>query len=171
MLLLLPGLCCDATDARLLGRLPLASREPDGMPKESRLTPDSVKPLTDEAFEAPDARFLVLRTVTVFGMWWPSALPLRGLARGGVLVGAGSFDRAEYTRSSSFCILPISPRIWYKEPDLGRLGAGFVPPTLGLDPFCAGAVVRMEGVARPVVPLFVDIGMLGPRECRGCRDV
>lgn len=85
------------------------------------------------------------------------------------MVGAGSFDLAEYTRSSSFCILPISPRIWYREPDLGRLPAG-LPPTLGLGPFCAGAVVLIDGVARPVVPDFADMGMLGPRECRGGRD-
>ena len=92
----LPGLFIPDWDARLLGRLLLGSRdEPDGIPNERRETPDSVKPFTDEAFEAPEGRFLLLRTVTVFGMWWPSALPLRGLARGGVLVGAGSFDRAE----------------------------------------------------------------------------
>jgi hypothetical protein len=89
-----------------------------------------------------------------------------------VLVGAGSFDLAEYTRSSSFCILPISPRIWYNEPDLGRPPTEF-PPTLGLGPLSeddgSGAVVRIEGVARPLEPVLADIEMLGPRECRGGR--
>jgi len=86
-----------------------------------------------------------------------------------VLVGAGSFDLAEYTRSSSFCILPISPRIWYNDPDLGRPPTEFAP-TLGLGPLSddggAGAVVRIEGVARPLEPVLTDMAMLGPRECR-----
>jgi hypothetical protein len=104
---------CDDIEARLLGRLLLGSREDAGIPNESRLTPESVAPgLTEDAADACDVRVLVLLRVTLFGMWCPSALPFRGLARGGVFVGAGSLDRAEYTRSSSFCILPISPRIW-----------------------------------------------------------
>jgi hypothetical protein len=103
----------DETDARLLGRLPVGSREELGIPNDSRLTPESAAPwLTEDAADACDVRFLLLRIVTLFGMWCPNALPFRGLARGGVFVGAGSLDRAEYTRSSSFCILPISPRIW-----------------------------------------------------------
>jgi hypothetical protein len=103
----------DDTDARLLGRLLVGSRELD-MPNESRLTPpESAAPwLTEDAAEACEERFLLLRNVTLLGMWCPNALPFRGLARGGVFVGAGSLERAEYTRSSSFCILPISPRIW-----------------------------------------------------------
>ena len=69
----------------------------------------------------PPVRFLLLRIVMVGGMKaWPEAESLLGEARGGVEVGAGSFDRAELTRCSSFCILPISPRIWCKEPDAGR---------------------------------------------------
>lgn len=31
-------------------------------------------------------------------------------------------------------------------------------------------MVRIEGVARPLVLPFADTGMLGPRECRGGRD-
>lgn len=44
----------------------------------------------------------------------------RGDPREDVSEGAGRRDRADWTRSSSFCILPISPRIWNSEPDLGR---------------------------------------------------
>lgn len=44
-------------------------------------------------------------------------------------------------------------------------------PTLGLEPLCPGAVVRIEGVARPLaLGVLADIGMLGPRECRVGRD-
>lgn len=68
MLLLLPGLWIPDCEARLLGRLPLGSREPLGIPKESRLTPESPRPLMDEAVDAADTRFLLFRTVTVFGM-------------------------------------------------------------------------------------------------------
>lgn len=69
MLLLLPGLCipdCDDIDARLLGRLPLGSREA-GTPNDSRLTPDSPGPVMEEVVDA-DGRFLALLTVTVLGM-------------------------------------------------------------------------------------------------------
>jgi hypothetical protein len=98
------------------------------------------------------------------------ALPFRGLARGGVVVGAGSLDRAACTRSSSFCILPISPRTWTSEPDRGKLGGGAPLPKLGLGAREAGAVVRIEGVARPLaLVLGLDADMLGPRECLGAR--
>ena len=57
-------------------------------------------------------RFLELRTVILEGIWeWLSAEPGLGEARGGVEIGAGNLDRAEWTLCSSFCILPISPRI------------------------------------------------------------
>ena len=39
-------------------------------------------------------------------------------------VGAGSFERAEFTRCSSFCIFPIRPRIWWREDEGGRPGVG-----------------------------------------------
>lgn len=42
----------------------------------------------------PPLRLRLLRTVTLLGMLWPSAEPLRGDARGGVETGAGSFDFA-----------------------------------------------------------------------------
>jgi hypothetical protein len=89
-----------------------------------------------------------------------------------VFVGAGSLDRAEYTRSSSFCILPISPRIWYREPDLGKPPAGAFAPRLGLAARGAGAVVLIEGVARPLAPILgrPAADTLGPRECLGGRD-
>lgn len=61
----------------------------------------------------PFDRFLLLRTVTDDGMnGWLIAELVRGDARGGVSTGAGSRDRADCTRSSSFCIFPIRPRIW-----------------------------------------------------------
>lgn len=162
MLLLLPGLW-DATEARLLGRL-LGSRD---TPKDKRLTPGSPV-LIAELVEACDVRLLLLLTVTVLGMWCPIALAFRGLARGGVCVGAGSLDLTLCTRSSSFCMLPIRFRIWYSEPDLGRTLPAF-PPTLGRALLCAGTVVRIDGVARPlgVAAGFIELEMLGPRECRG----
>lgn len=71
----------------------------------------------------PPVRFLLLRIVIVAGIWLCAAAPpLRGDARGGVTLGAGSFDRAVCTLCSRFCILPISPRIWYSDPDFGRPG-------------------------------------------------
>lgn len=154
-------------EARLLGRLLLGSRD---TPNDRRLTPESPLAFMAELVEACDVRLLLLRTVTVLGMWCPSALAFRGLARGGVFVGAGSLDLTLCTRSSSFCMLPIRFRIWYREPDLGKLAAGF-PPTLGLVLLCAGAIVRIEGVARPlgVAAGFIEFGILGPRECRGGR--
>ena len=105
-------------------------------------------------------RLRLLRTVTVAGMpggWWPSAEP-RGDPRGGVLVGAGSFERTVCTRSSSFCIFPISPRIWYKEPERGSgVCSG---PMLGRD---GTRLLGADGGGRDVV------GMEGPRECLGGR--
>jgi len=45
-----------------------------------------------------------------------------------------------------------------------------LPPTLGLGTRGAGAVVLIEGVARPLVPMLGRAaGMLGPREWRGSR--
>jgi hypothetical protein len=56
-------------DARLLGRLLFGSRE-EGMPNESRLTPDSAAPgLTEDAADACEVRFLLLLNVTLFGIW------------------------------------------------------------------------------------------------------
>ena len=57
------------------------------------------------------------RTVTLDGMLWPRAEPLLGDARGGVVIGAGSFDLAECRRSSNFCIFPRRLRNWYTEFD------------------------------------------------------
>jgi hypothetical protein len=50
----------------------------------------------------------------------PTTDPERGEPRDEVSEGAGSSDLADCTRSSSFCIFPIKPRIWYKDPDLGN---------------------------------------------------
>ena len=66
---------------------------------------------TEEALEPP-IRFLLLRTVTVAGIKdCPTTGSLRGEARGGVDVGAGSFERADLSRSSRFVILVLRPRI------------------------------------------------------------
>lgn len=106
------GLAIDETLARELGLLmsdsgPRLGRGPG--PKDSLLIPDVLSlgtwllpdteelkfvgvvssPTTDEAAD-PVVRFLE-RTVTVDG----TAAPLRGEARGGVYVGAGSLERAD----------------------------------------------------------------------------
>jgi hypothetical protein len=62
-----------------------------------------------------DARFLADRTVTDDGKTVGKSPLFLGDALGDALtgneVGPGSFDRAVCTRSSSFCILPMRPRI------------------------------------------------------------
>ena len=50
---------------------------------------------------------------------WPIAEEFRGDARGGVVIGAGSFDLAECTRCSSRCICAVRVRIWVREVELG----------------------------------------------------
>jgi hypothetical protein len=117
--------------ARELGRLAmvLAPRwgEDWGMPKERRLCGrcggcSGGCWMAEEASLSP-VRFRLLRMVIVGGMNdWLTAETLRGEARGGVVVGAGSLDLAELTRCSSFCIFPIRPRIWWSEPDAVRPG-------------------------------------------------
>jgi hypothetical protein len=59
-------------------------------------------------------RFFELRlSVTDDGMAEGCEIPVgvRGDAPVGVATGAGNLERAECTRSSSFCIFPIRPRI------------------------------------------------------------
>jgi hypothetical protein len=59
---------------------------------------------------------LRLRMVTLEGMWLcPIAESVRGDALGGVLIGAGSFDRADCTRCSSLCIWAVSVRICVRD--------------------------------------------------------
>ena len=119
------------TLARLLGRLPPLSAclLAAGAQNDSRLAgcPDEgvlVSPSRNDAAALtllPPVRFFGLRTVTDAGMaWCPMADALRGDARGGVCTGAGSFDRADCTRCSSFCICPMRPRICRSEPDDGN---------------------------------------------------
>lgn len=55
--------------------------------------PDSLAVGIDDAADACDVRFRLLLMVTVLGIC-PRALAARGLARGGVVVGAGNFDLA-----------------------------------------------------------------------------
>ena len=54
----------------------------------------------------------------------PPMAEVRGEARGGVLTGPGSLDRALCTRCSSRCICPIRPRIWYSDFEAGIAGDG-----------------------------------------------
>lgn len=87
-------------------------------------------------------------------------------------MGAGSLERAECTRSSSFCILPIKPRIWYREPDLGSPAAELLP-MLGRDGCCCPGTAlgarMMDGVRRGPVggPPAGMPDTLGPRAWRG----
>lgn len=106
-------------------------------------------------------RFLLLRIVTVGGIYdWPRAEPPRGEACGGVEVGAGSFDRAELTRCSSFCIFPIRPRIWCREPE------DETPWLLCGYSWRFNVDRRLtDGVGRSLLN-----GIEGARECRGGRD-
>lgn len=60
-------------------------------------------PWTDDEAVEPTVRFLV-RIVTVEGTLLAPWTEERGEARGGVLTGAGSLDRADWTRASSRCI-------------------------------------------------------------------
>ena len=97
-------------------------------------------------------RFLELRTVMFDGIWdWLSADPDRGEALGGVDTGAGSLDRADCTRCSSFCIFPIRPRICVREVELGNVDGSLF-----------SVVLRLAGVANPVAE--------GSRECLDARD-
>lgn len=50
---------------------------------------------------------------------WLEIDPERGDTREGESAGAGSLDFADCTLCSSLCILPIRPRIWFKDSDLG----------------------------------------------------
>jgi hypothetical protein len=71
-----------------------------------------------------EARFREERTVTVGGsvvgkLFRSPLFRTEAPSRGDMLfvAGPGSLDRAVCTRSSSFCILPIKPRIWYSDLD------------------------------------------------------
>ena len=80
--------------------------------------------------------------------------PERGDPREEVSDGAGSRDLADWTRSSSFCILPIRPRIWKSDPDLGSPG--------GREVFTLVKLLRdeidIEGVDRPLpLPLLFPV--------------
>lgn len=135
------GLAIDETLARELGLLMSESGPRFGKgpgPKESLLMPDVLSlgtwlfpdtealkfvgvvssPTTDEAVD-PVVRFLE-RTVTVDGTPVPLAAD-RGEARGGVCVGAGSLDRAEWTLASRRCICAVRVRICERELEAGIL--------------------------------------------------
>jgi hypothetical protein len=64
-------------------------------------------------------RFLLERTVTLAGMLsFPAA---RGLARGGVVVGAGNLECTLCTRCSKVAIFCRSPRSWYSDSERGGI--------------------------------------------------
>ncbi len=131
MLLRLPGRAncgttlCEMLLARLQGRV--VSPDCGGPPNDKRLCrrliltalSSAVREGVTKSVVVPLLRFLLLRIVTVAGTPW--ARIAGGDERGGVLVGPGNFDRADCTLSSNFCILPISPRIWYNDPERGTL--------------------------------------------------
>ena len=86
--------------------------------REGSIASSLVLPVIDTALLSP-VRFRWLRTVTVAAIGvWLIADPGRGELRG-VEVGPGSFERAECTRASSFCIFPIRPRICVSDADEG----------------------------------------------------
>ena len=97
----------------------VATDDGRGMPYERRLirlsrlfsvSTDGVLSLSANAEDIALVRFAVLlRIVIEDGMSSPRAV--LGDPFGVVLLGAGSFDRAEWTLSSIFCILPMSPLI------------------------------------------------------------
>ena len=152
--------------ARLLGLLSL-SRFGRG-PNDRRLIPDverrgtcfdagvssPVPPNEEPLAVLPPVRFLLL-IVTLGGMY-PIAEAFLGDPRGGVLIGAGSFERADCTRCSRRCICAVRVRICVRDVELGK-------------PLVAGAfalVLRMTaGVAfRFLVVLGVGIDI--PLEVR-----
>ena len=155
-----------------------------GIPKERRLTalsllpvvsaPDPIRlvllpPVSDAASEVPSAfepkllvgRRMLLRMVTEDGRLSPSAEPVRGEFLGVPPLGAGSFDRADWTRSSIFCILPRRLLIWCSESDRGRpsdarvLGReiGRVLGTGGFIAFASDCAVPDDAVDGPRVCL------------------
>lgn len=150
--------------ARLLGLLtPLSSNAtPIGAPlcrhpvcRVASETGHGITPDASAVTPLPDC-FLLLRTVTLAGM----LVSPRGDARGGVFGGAGNFDLAECTLSSSFCIFPISPLIWYSEPARGTPSGC---PACGL----VALVVRRLNVGVDVVLPLCPIANDGPRICLG----
>lgn len=163
-------------EARLLGRESLVSERLGRGPKERREMPDVERRATcleDEDCEGvlssvrteevlavlPMVR-LRLRIVTLEGMWvWPIAEPLRGEARGGVLMGAGSFERADWTRCSSFCICAVRVRMCVRDCEFGM-------------PRVAGAFVLAFLMTDGVAFLFRDavLGAGGPLEARKFPD-
>ena len=101
----------------------------------------------------PVLRFLERRVteegmaVAGVGAWVPNAEVERGEARGGVLTGPGSLDRADWTRSSRFCILERRLRRCIMEEDWGRLACGREswPRVRDWRMLAEGAVRTMDG--------------------------
>jgi hypothetical protein len=105
--------------------------------------------LTEEPRLLPLSRFREFRRTVIDEATGLSLTtdPERGEPREDVSDGAGSLDLADWTRSSSFCILPIRPRIWNSEPDLGSPG--------GREVFVLVKLLRdeidIDGVERPLL--------------------
>lgn len=137
------GRTYDETLARELGRLSESRPRFGSGPKDSLLTPEVLSlgtwlgledvedrklvgvvsspatlPARDEEAVDPRVRFRE-RIVTVDGT--VGAPAVRGEARGGVCVGAGSLDRTECTLASSRCICAVRVRMCDRELDAGIL--------------------------------------------------
>lgn len=103
--------------------------------------PSTTSPFASEEAVLPLGRVMLLRIVTEAGRCSPAVESVRGEPVGVRVPGAGSFERAECTRSSIFCMRPLSALIWYSESDLTRPSAG---PVLGREtvrPFEAGGFI------------------------------
>lgn len=85
-----------------------------------RSMPDVTEEVVDDG--RPWRADRMVKLVGIAGI--PTMAEVRGEARGGVLTGPGSLDRALCTRCSSRCICPIRPRIWYSDFEAGIAGAG-----------------------------------------------
>lgn len=82
----------------------------------------------------------------------PIVDPAREDARDGDSDGGGSFDLAECTRSSNFCIFPIRPRIWHSDPDFGSPG--------GRPPLVLAPLLRLFVLVVLLWVVWLDRGML-----------
>lgn len=67
----------------------------------------------DETDETPRLRVLIEVVLPLL------ITDVRGEARGGVVVGAGSFERTECTRASRRCIWAVRFRMWLRDVDGG----------------------------------------------------
>lgn len=79
------------------------------MPSPSRS--DELKLLLLRRWRASPSRGVMVDPIGLLPRIDPARDPARDEPRDGESDGGGSFDLADCTRSSSFCILPMRPRI------------------------------------------------------------